>query len=146
MISTRVRGVPFAGALDLAHTPLPDLARAGDGASCVGPPARSSADHRPGQSLDEDHDDEERETEQNEGANGEDHLQGLVLEGSSGDQVAKLRDHSDGHVEGNNHCPELKRGRGVDPCGADEDRRGHDSHEPSEEDFLVGSQPDLAES
>ena len=103
----------------------------------------SSADHRPGQSLDEDHDNEERETEQNESANGEDHLEGLVLERGSGDQVAELGGHPDGHVERDDHCPDDERGRVVDPCGADEDRRGHDSQEPGEEDLLGGGQPIL---
>ena len=81
-----------------------------------------------------------RQTEQNEGADGEDHLQDLALEGSGRDQVAELSRHPDDHVERDDHCSDLERGRIVNPCGPDEDGRSHDPHEPSKEDFLGWNQ------
>ena len=98
---------------------------------------------RQGQSLDEDDDDKERETEQNEGTNGEERLQGSVLEGGRGDQVAELRGHPDSDVDRDDQCPDLERGRVVDPCAPDESCGGEYPHQPGEEDLLGGSQPVL---
>ena len=55
--------------------------------------------------------------------------------------MAELRGYPDGDVERDDDCCNVQRGCVIDPGGTDEDRRGHDSHEPSEEYLLGGGQP-----